>query len=94
MGIGKIKSTIKDKIKKVRNFFQLYTTGLSRREIERMLHKDALEALTYYKDKTTLKDSPLEKKSLKSKISVFKEIFMSFVMQLTPARRFFYGLSF
>ncbi|MGD2187090.1 MAG: PP2C family protein-serine/threonine phosphatase, partial [Desulfobacterales bacterium] len=46
------------------------------------------------KDKTTLKDSPLEKKSLKSKISVFKEIFMSFVMQLTPARRFFYGLSF
>ena len=72
----------------------MYTTGMSRREIERLLHKDTLEALTYYKEKTTLDDGPLEKKSLKSKINAFKEIFMSFLMQLTPARRFFYGLSF
>ncbi len=94
MGIGRIKSHFKDKIKKARDFFRLYTTGLSRKEIERMLHKDALEALTYYKEKTTLKDSPPEKKSFKSKIRVFREIFVSFLMQLTPARRFFYGLSF
>ncbi len=94
MGIGRIKSHFKDKIKRTRDFFRLYTTGLSRKEIERMLHKDALEALTYYKEKTTLKDSPPEKKSLKSKIRVFREIFVSFLMQLTPARRFFYGLSF
>jgi hypothetical protein len=94
MGIARIKSYFKNKIRKVRDFFQWYTTGLSRKEIERMLHKDALEALTYYKEKTTLKDSPPEQKSLKSKITVFKEIFLSFLMQLTPARRFFYGLSF
>jgi phosphoserine phosphatase RsbU/P len=94
MGIGRIKLQIKDKIKKIRNFFQLYTTGLSRREIERMLHKDAMEALTYYREKTTLDDRPPQKASLKSRITVFKEIFLSFLMQLTPARRFFYGLSF
>lgn len=94
MGIGRIKSYFIDKIKKTRGFFQWYTTGLSRKEIERMLHKDALEALTYYKEKTKIADSPPEQKSLKSKITIFKEIFLSFLMQLTPARRFFYGLSF
>ena len=94
MGIGRIKSYFKDKIKKTRNFFQWYATGLSRKEIERMLHKDALEALTYYREKTALKDTPPEQKSLKSKINVVKEIFLSFLMQLTPARRLFYGISF
>ena len=94
MGIGRIKKYFKNKIKRARDFFQWYTTGLSRKEIERMLHKDALEALTYYKEKTTLKDSLPEPKSLKSKITVVREIFLSFLMQLTPARRLFYGLSF
>ena len=61
MGIKRITSKIKNKIRKARDFFQWYTTGLSRKEIERMLHKDAMEALTYYKEKTTLKDSPPEK---------------------------------
>jgi sigma-B regulation protein RsbU (phosphoserine phosphatase) len=93
MGIGRIKSHFKDKIIKTRNFFKWYTTGLSRREIEHMLQKDALEALTYYKEKTTLTDRPPEKRSFRSTISVFKEIFLSFLMQLTPARRLFYGLS-
>jgi serine phosphatase RsbU (regulator of sigma subunit) len=94
MGIKRIRSFFERKIKKGRDFFRLYTTGMSRREIERLLHKDTLEALTYYKEKTTLDEGALEKKSLKSRISAFKEIFMSFLMQLTPARRFFYGLSF
>ena len=47
MGIGRIKSHFKDKIKKARGFFQWYTSGLSGKEIDRLLHKDALEALTY-----------------------------------------------
>jgi len=72
----------------------LYTTGLNRKEVERLLQKDTLEALTYYKDKTALKDSPPEKKSIISTVKVISEIFVSFLMQLTPARRFFYGLSF
>ena len=92
MGISRITSHVKNKIKKTRDFFQWYATGMSRKEIERMLHKDAMEALTYYKEKTTLKDSLPEKKSPISKIIVFKDIFLSFLMQLTPARRFFYGL--
>lgn len=93
MGIARIKSVFKDKINKTRDFFQWYTTGLSRKEIEHLLQEDALEALTYYKEKTTLGDRPPEKRSFKSTIRVFKEIFLSFLMQLTPARRLFYGLS-
>jgi serine phosphatase RsbU (regulator of sigma subunit) len=94
MGLRQIKSHLNAKIKEVRNFFRFYTSGLNRQEIERLLKKDALSALTYYKDKTTLNDSPPGKKPSGSKIRAFKEIFLSFVMQLTPARRLFYGISF
>jgi serine phosphatase RsbU (regulator of sigma subunit) len=93
MGIGRIKLHLKNVIKKHRDFFRLYTTGLSGREIDRLLKKDTLEAITYYRDKTALKDSQPEKKSFKSSVKVIREIFVSFLMQLTPARRFFYGLS-
>ena len=93
MGIRQIKPRLKNVIKKHQDFFRLYTTGLSGREIDRLLKKDTLEAITYYKDKTALKDSPPEKKSFKSFVKIIREIFVSFLMQLTPARRFFYGLS-
>jgi hypothetical protein len=85
MGIGRTKSHLKNVIKKHRDFLRLYTTGLNRKEVERLLQKDTLEALTYYKDKTALKDSPPEKKSFRSTVKVFREIFVSFLMQLTPA---------
>jgi len=94
MGFRKIKSHLKNVTRKHRDFFRAYTTGLNRQEVERLLKKDTLEAITYYKDKTALKDSPPGEDSLKSRITAFKDIFASFVMQLTPARRFFYGLSF
>ena len=93
MGIGQLKSRLKDGVKKHQDFFRMYTTGLNRAEVERLLKKDTLEAITYYRDKTALKDSPPEEKTIKSRLIVFKDIFVSFVMQLTPARRFFYGLS-
>jgi len=94
LGIKRIKSYFETAINKHSDLFQLYTTGLNRKEIERLLKKDTLEALTYYKDKTTLKDSPPEKKSFKSIVKVIRAIFVSFLMQLTPARRLFYILSF
>jgi len=94
VAIRRLKSVLENKIKKVRDFFELYTRGLNRREVERLMKKDALVALAYYKEKTSLEDSLPEKKSFKSTLNAIREIFLSFVMQLTPARRFFYGLSF
>ena len=80
------------KIKKIQKFFYLYTSGLNHREIERLLKKDAVGAYTYLKGKTGLPDHPTKRLTAKSIFFVGKEIFVSFMMQLTPARRLFYGL--
>jgi serine phosphatase RsbU (regulator of sigma subunit) len=80
------------RLKKIQEFFYLYTSGLNHREIEQLLKKDALEAYTYLKRKTNLNDHPPKRLTIKSVFFVVKEIFVSFMMQLTPARRLFYGL--
>ena len=80
------------KIQKIQEFFYLCTSGLNHREIERLLKKDALGAYTYLKGKTRLSDHPAKRLTVKSVFFVAKEIFISFMMQLTPARRLFYGL--
>jgi phosphoserine phosphatase RsbU/P len=89
----RMKLHLQKKISQVKEFYRLYTTGLNRKEVERLLKKDALEAFEYYKEKTSLTDRPLRTKSFRTTIRVVKEIFLSFLMQLTPGRRFFYGLS-
>jgi sigma-B regulation protein RsbU (phosphoserine phosphatase) len=88
-----MKTHLKNNINQVKEFYRLYTTGLNRKEVERLLKKDALEAFEYYKEKTALRDKMLRTKSFKSTMRVVKEIFLSFLMQLTPGRRLFYGLS-
>ena len=90
----RIKSYFRNAIKRYRDLFELYTSGLNRTEVERLLQKDTLEALSYYKDKTALKDRPAEAKSFKSIVQAFRAIFTSFLMQMSPARRLFYILSF
>ena len=87
-----MKIHLKKKISQVKEFYRWYTTGLNRKEVERLLKRDTLEAFEYYKDKTSLRDKALGKKSLKTTVGVVKEIFLSFLMQLTPGRRLFYGL--
>ena len=81
------------KIKKIQKFFYLYTSGLNHREIEQLLKKDAVDAYTYLKGKTGIADYPPNRLTVKSVFFVVKEIFISFMMQLTPARRLFYGLA-
>ena len=80
------------RLKKIREFFYLYTRGLNHREIEQLLKKDTVDAYAYLKGKTSLTDHPPKRLTVKSVIYVGKEIFISFMMQLTPARRLFYGL--
>jgi len=79
--------------KRVQEFFYLYTSGLNHREIEQLLKKDALDTYTYLKSRTGLAEQAPKRRSLKSLLWIGKEIFVSFMMQLTPARRFFYGLA-
>ena len=82
----------KNKFHGLKEFYQLYTSGLSRSEIERLLKRESLEVLSYYK-KAVSKGSA-EDNFPKRKLLVVKEIFLSFVLKLTPARRLFYGLAF
>jgi serine phosphatase RsbU (regulator of sigma subunit) len=80
------------KLKKIQEFFSLYTSGLNHREIEQLLKRDAVDAYTYLKGKTGLREHSPRRLTVKSVFFVGKEIFISFMMQLTPARRLFYGL--
>lgn len=80
------------KIKKIQDFFYLYTSGLNHREIEKLLKKDTVDAFTYLKQRTSLNERTPKRFTVKSIFFIAKEIFISFIMQLTPARRLFYGL--
>jgi sigma-B regulation protein RsbU (phosphoserine phosphatase) len=88
----KLAKALNRKANRIQEFFYLYTSGLSHREIEQLLKKDAVEAYTYLKGKTSLTDQAPKRLTVKSLFFIAKEIFISFMMQLTPARRLFYGL--
>jgi hypothetical protein len=60
---------------------------LNHKEVEQLLKRDTMEAYAYYKRKTRVKDKSLQSSSPRRTLSVVKEIFISFIMKLTPARR-------
>lgn len=88
----KVPAGINRRIKKVQKFFYLYTSGLNHKEIEQLLKKDTVGAISYFKAKTKMPDQSLKRSSVGTFFNMGKDIFISFMMQLTPARRFFYGL--
>ncbi len=90
----KIAVSINRRVKKIQKFFYLYTSGLNHREIEQLLKKDTVEAFSYFKAKTKIADQSPKRPSAGTFFYMAKDIFISFMMQLTPARRFFYGLGF
>jgi serine phosphatase RsbU (regulator of sigma subunit) len=79
------------KLKKIKRLYKLYTTGLDHREIEKLLQKDAVEAYSYYRARSVRPSAPPPKPGARSFLFAVKEIFLSFLMQLTPARRLFYS---
>ena len=88
----KLKHLVQRKIQKLQDFYHLYTSGLSRNDIEQLLKKDALEAFSYYKRKTHIQDRTPDGPAPRKSLFVLKEIFISFIMKLTPARRLVYGM--
>jgi serine phosphatase RsbU (regulator of sigma subunit) len=90
----KVPAGINRRIKRAQKFFYLYTSGLNHGEIEQLLKKDTLDAFSYFKAKTRIAEQTPRRSSVGTIFNTGKEIFISFMMQLTPARRFFYGLGF
>ena len=70
----------------------MYTSGLNRKEIEQLLKKDTVDAFSYFKSKTSIANHAVKRPTISTVFFVGKEIFISFIMRLTPARRFFYGI--
>ena len=90
----KISGSINRSVKKIQKFFYFYTSGLNHKEIEDLLKKDTVDAFSYFKAKTKIAEQSPKRSSVGTFFYMGKEIFISFMMQLTPARRFFYGLGF
>jgi len=90
----KIAVSINRRVKKIQKFFYFYTSGLNHKEIEHLLKKDTVDAFSYFKAKTKIAEQSPKRSSAGAFFYMGKEIFISFMMQLTPARRFFYGLGF
>jgi sigma-B regulation protein RsbU (phosphoserine phosphatase) len=83
---------MKYRFQKLKEFYALYTSGLNHKEVEQLLKKDTLEAYSYYKRKTPVQDQSLQSSSPRKTLAVIREIFISFIMKLTPARRLVYGI--
>ena len=90
----KIAVSINRRVKNIQKFFYFYTSGLNHKEIEHLLKKDTVDAFSYFKAKTNIAEQSPKRSSAGTFFYMSKEIFISFMMQLTPARRFFYGLGF
>jgi len=88
----KISKGLSRRVEKIKKFFYLYTSGLNHKEIELLLKKDTVDAFSYFKARTKIDEQSPKRSSAGTFFYMAKAIFISFMMQLTPARRFFYGL--
>ena len=73
-------------------FFQTYTRGLTKVDIERLFTRDTLEAYKFFSrniDFDELKKQPWHLRML----GRARLLFLAFTMKLTPARRLIYGIA-
>ena len=90
----KKKQKKKSRWESIKDFYHLYTSGLNRYEIERLLKRESFDVFSYYKrGVNSAKESEKKKQFPFNQLDAFKEIFISFVLKLTPARRLFYGVA-
>ena len=82
---------MKKRWERLKQFYYLYTSGLSRKEIEQLLGKDAREAFAYLKNKTDLQGVRRKRRGVRV-IRFGRKVFVTFLMQLKPARRLVYGI--
>ena len=72
-------------------FFQTYTRGLTKVDIERLFTRDTLEAYKFFSrniDFDELKKQPWHLRML----GHARLLFLAFTLKLTPARRLIYGI--
>jgi len=85
-------SFFEDRLNVLKSAYALYLQGLNRQEIERLLKHDTTELYAYY-TKGLHQYSKEELKKPQLLVRFVKDIFISFVEKLSPARRAFYMVS-
>ncbi len=73
-------------------FFETYTRGLTKEDIERLFTRDTLEAYKFFSrniDFDELKKQPWHRRLL----GHARLLFLAFTLKLTPARRLIYGIA-
>jgi sigma-B regulation protein RsbU (phosphoserine phosphatase) len=76
----------------LRNFYRLFTSGLTRAEIERLVKVDTRGMYAFYVRSMQRPES--EAKPLKRFLGFCRNLFLTFLLKLTPARRLLYGIAF
>lgn len=75
------------------HLFRTYGDGLSPKEIESFFKRDTVQAYAFYsRDREDKLEKELsERERFKKTLVIAKNLFLSFLLKLTPARRLFYG---
>lgn len=73
---------------------QTYGKGLNREELESFLTRETVQTLSFYRqDVNGTPENDPKKKGFKRFLTISKNLFLSFLMKLTPARRLFYAIA-
>ena len=82
---------IKRTSKSIRDFYDVFTTGLSVKEIERLVNVEAKGSYEFYL--RNVKPEAQQKNSVKRFLVFCWNMFLAFLLKLTPARRLFYAIA-
>lgn len=74
-----------------RSYYRLLTSGLNRAEIERLVKVDTRDMLTYYA--RSMERPAAEGRRVKRVLIFAKNLFFTFLLKLTPARRLLYAIA-
>jgi sigma-B regulation protein RsbU (phosphoserine phosphatase) len=82
---------IKKTSRSIRDFYDVFTTGLSIKEIERLVNVEARGSYEFYL--RSVKPEAQQKNSVKRFLVFCWNMFLAFLLKLTPARRLFYAIA-
>lgn len=76
----------------LKRIYNLYTSDLSYKDIDRLIKRDAPEVYDFYVKRIKQNERP-QKNSIKSFIIFIRSLFTEFLLRLSPLRRIFYTLA-
>ena len=77
--------------RRVRDFYNLFTSGLTVQEIERLVNVETRDTYAYYL--RHVKPEKQQQGSIKRFVLLCWNLFLAFLLKLTPARRLFYAVA-